>query len=248
MFHKSRTISLFVALAFVFVLAGAAAQQATTVQKTTKESPQETVTCPVSGETINKAEAKISWEYKGITYYFCCEGCKAKFMKDPESFLQKKVEGKSSCSEAYACPMCKDVKSDKPGKCPKCGMDMVKMEPGKDIIIKKVRMEGKMHEKGMMMQHGRKMGHEKMMGCPMMMKGGQGMMGGCSMMMMKDVELKVENTKDGITVTLTSKNPETVKMIQEHLAKMKEGCQNSCAGEKKDEPKKEVIIKEVTKK
>jgi hypothetical protein len=26
----------------------------------------------------------------------------------------------------YICPMCPDVKSDKPGRCPKCGMDLVK--------------------------------------------------------------------------------------------------------------------------
>ena len=26
----------------------------------------------------------------------------------------------------YVCPMCPGVKSDKPGKCPKCGMDLVK--------------------------------------------------------------------------------------------------------------------------
>lgn len=26
----------------------------------------------------------------------------------------------------YVCPMCKDVSSDKPGKCPHCGMDMKK--------------------------------------------------------------------------------------------------------------------------
>ncbi|MBM3294749.1 MAG: YHS domain-containing protein [Candidatus Aminicenantes bacterium] len=39
-------------------------------------------------------------------------------------------------------------------------------------------------------------------------------------MMMKDVERKVEMTKDGVVVTMTSKNPETVKMLQDHAAKM----------------------------
>jgi YHS domain-containing protein/TusA-related sulfurtransferase len=42
-------------------------------------------------------------------------------------------------------------------------------------------------------------------------------------MMMKDLEKKFENTKDGVVITLTSKNPETVKKIQEHAAMMKEG-------------------------
>jgi YHS domain-containing protein len=244
MFNKSRAVSLFVALAFVFVLAGAAAQQSPAPQKTAKENPQETVTCPVSGETINKAEAKISWEYKGKTYYFCCEGCKAKFMKDPEQYLQKKPEGQAEAKAAYVCPMCKDVKSDKPGKCPHCGMDLVKMEPGKDVMIKRMPMEGRMHGQGMKMHHGW-MGHGMM--------GGQGMgcmmKGGCPMMM-KDVELKVENTKDGVTLILTSKNPETVKMIQDHLAKMKEGCKGKegCMGAKKEEPKKDETKKDNVKK
>jgi YHS domain-containing protein/TusA-related sulfurtransferase len=50
---------------------------------------------------------------------------------------------------------------------------------------------------------------------------------GCDMancpMMLKDLDKKIENTKDGVIITLTSKNPETVKKIQEHAAMMKEG-------------------------
>jgi hypothetical protein len=37
----------------------------------------------------------------------------------------KKPEANSEMS-AYICPMDSDVTSDKPGKCPKCGMDLVK--------------------------------------------------------------------------------------------------------------------------
>lgn len=32
----------------------------------------------------------------------------------------------SSITAVYTCPMHPEVKSDKPGKCPKCGMDLVK--------------------------------------------------------------------------------------------------------------------------
>ncbi|MGA2362735.1 MAG: YHS domain-containing protein [Candidatus Aminicenantales bacterium] len=48
---------------------------------------------------------------------------------------------------------------------------------------------------------------------------------GCSMscpLHAEGVEWVVENTPDGAVVKITSKNPETVKAIQEHLAKMKE--------------------------
>jgi hypothetical protein len=80
-------------------------------------------------------------------------------------------------------------------------------------------------------------------GCKKMMKGEQGKCCGMKMegcpMMIKGVDVKVENTKDGVLVTMTSKNPETVKMIQDQMAKMKE----CCAGAKKEETKKEPVKK-----
>jgi YHS domain-containing protein len=59
----------------------------------------------------------------------------------------------------------------------------------------------------------------------MMMQGAptkQGEMESCPMMM-KDVEKTFTNTKDGVTITLSAKSPETVKKIQDWAAKMKEG-------------------------
>ena len=50
----------------------------------------ETVTCPVSGETVKKSEAKATYEYEGTTYYFCCPNCKESFMKDPGKYIGKK--------------------------------------------------------------------------------------------------------------------------------------------------------------
>jgi hypothetical protein len=38
----------------------------------------------------------------------------------------------------YTCPMHPEIISNKPGKCPKCGMDLVKKEsPAKDSTMKK---------------------------------------------------------------------------------------------------------------
>jgi Cu+-exporting ATPase len=61
-----------------------------------KENPEEYMkkihedmaTCPVSGKKVMKSEA-VSMEYEGKTFYFCCEGCKAKFEKDPETYMKK---------------------------------------------------------------------------------------------------------------------------------------------------------------
>jgi Cu+-exporting ATPase len=49
----------------------------------------ERIVCPVSREEINKSEAAGSHEYNGKTYYFCCDGCKEKFLKDPEKYIKK---------------------------------------------------------------------------------------------------------------------------------------------------------------
>ncbi len=58
-----------------------------------QKQADETVTCLVSGKTMKKSEAKASYEYNGKTYYFCCEGCKETFVKNPEKYIQKKTEG-----------------------------------------------------------------------------------------------------------------------------------------------------------
>ena len=46
--------------------------------------------CPVSGEVIDPA-AKVTYEYEGKIYNFCCADCVDDFKKDPEPYI-KKVE------------------------------------------------------------------------------------------------------------------------------------------------------------
>jgi len=43
----------------------------------------------------------------------------------------------ATAKATYACPMDPEVKSDKPGKCPKCGMDLEKVETAKKDSTKK---------------------------------------------------------------------------------------------------------------
>ncbi|GAI94587.1 unnamed protein product [marine sediment metagenome] len=57
----------------------------------------------------------------------------------------------------------------------------------------------------------------------------------------KDVEVNIENIKDGIAVKVTSKNADVVKKIQEMSAKMKAMCEKKEA--KKEEVKKEKVKK-----
>ncbi len=50
--------------------------------------------CPVT--TNELAEEKFSLEYNGETIYFCCNGCKKDFLADPEKYMAKLVEMKTT--------------------------------------------------------------------------------------------------------------------------------------------------------
>jgi YHS domain-containing protein len=225
MTKHSKILAMFLAFSFVVVLAGVAQARA-----------EETVVCAVSGKEIKKSEAKFSHEYEGKTYYFCCDMCKEKFVKNPEEYLKKKAEMK----EVYTCPMHPKVKSDKPGKCPECGMKLEKKMMHKEHMDKEHMDKMKMMHKEHMdqeMMHKEHMDKEHMeMKCKE--KACCSMMG---VMSLKDVEMNVENLKDGVAVKLTSKNADVAKKLQEMAAKMKGMC---C---KKEAEKKEVKKEKVKK-
>lgn len=77
---SSKTLALVLGFAFVLALAGIVQAQ----------ESDETVVCAVGGKEMKKSEVKVTHEYKGKTYYFCCENCKEAFIKDPEKYTQKK--------------------------------------------------------------------------------------------------------------------------------------------------------------
>jgi len=96
--------------------------------------------------------------------------------------------------------------------------------------------------KGMMAGSGP---HGKMMGkCPMMqMQHQHGQMAGMGAgmscpLMSKDVERKTENLPDGVAIKITSKDPEMVKKIQEHIEKMKGMGAGCCCGMVQPQEKK----------
>ena len=60
------------------------------------------VVCPVSGEEVKDLEKAPSYEYEGKAYYFCCEGCKAKFMENPVEYLEGKKHECSLHMEGHA--------------------------------------------------------------------------------------------------------------------------------------------------
>ncbi len=81
------------------------------------------VTDPVCGMAMEDKDAAGTSSYKGSTYYFCSPNCKEKFDRGPASYAIEKPPAQPAASTAlYTCPMHTDVRSDKPGTCPKCGM------------------------------------------------------------------------------------------------------------------------------
>ena len=68
-------------------------------------------------------------------------------MATATSFAQEKKEGMKhghhmNSKQKYTCTMHPEVVMDKPGKCPKCGMDLVKMKSSK----KAGKMKGDMKD------------------------------------------------------------------------------------------------------
>lgn len=43
---------------------------------------------PVCGMEVEEKKAAATSAYKGKTYYFCAQGCKAAFDKEPEKYLK----------------------------------------------------------------------------------------------------------------------------------------------------------------
>lgn len=79
--HRILVILMLFASSWAFGCASSA-PLATTQWKET------TVKCTTTGEEIREKDALKS-EYKGQTYYFCCESCKAAFDKAPEQFIKR---------------------------------------------------------------------------------------------------------------------------------------------------------------
>ena len=90
---------------------------------------------PVCGMTIDPAKAAGSVTHAGTVVYFCSKGCQTNFAADPARYLaQAKASGSGAgamsatgkspreASTTYTCPMHPEIRSDRPGACPKCGM------------------------------------------------------------------------------------------------------------------------------
>ncbi len=92
------------------------------------QQSDETVTCATTGKTMKKSEAKATYEYKGQTYYFCCDGCKEAFVNNPEKYTQKMMTEEHMHGEAIEEHMHASGDEDGMVVDPVCGMKIKKSD------------------------------------------------------------------------------------------------------------------------
>ena len=94
------------------------------------------LTDPVCGMTVTE-QSPHRLEHAGKPYYFCSAGCLAKFAAGPDKFVRPAAANKAvppSAAETkagtiYTCPMHPEIRQDRPGNCPKCGMTLEPVLP-----------------------------------------------------------------------------------------------------------------------
>ncbi len=63
------------------------------------------VTDPVCGMTVDPATSKHRQDHDGVTYYFCCGGCRSKFAADPAKYVLQPAEALADVKTATD-PVC----------------------------------------------------------------------------------------------------------------------------------------------
>ena len=96
---------------------------------------------PVCGMTVT-GQSEQKQEHGGKFYYFCSAGCKTRFNANPSQFMTAKPAEAQPMSNSppqfsqaaqagtiYTCPMHPEIRQNKPGSCPICGMTLEPLMP-----------------------------------------------------------------------------------------------------------------------
>ena len=91
----------------------------------------ETLKDPVCGMTVTRASPHRA-EHGGREHWFCSAGCRTKFLTAPLKYIEAAAAGPIPVAAAgtiYTCPMHPEIRQDRPGDCPKCGMTLEPVLP-----------------------------------------------------------------------------------------------------------------------
>ncbi len=94
-------------------------------------------TDPVCGMSVDAQTTAHHAVHAGHEHHFCSAGCRAKFVADPDAYLNRSAEKATITAPAgsiWTCPMHPEIRQEGPGACPICGMalepEMVSAEAG----------------------------------------------------------------------------------------------------------------------
>jgi Cu+-exporting ATPase len=89
-----------------------------------REAGPTQVTDPVCGMQVNPETSPHHATHQGQSWHFCSAGCRAKFLADPQRYLDAAPAPavEAPPGTIYTCPMHPEVRQEGPGSCPICGM------------------------------------------------------------------------------------------------------------------------------
>ena len=98
-------------------------------------SADEALKDPVCGMTVT-TESPHKAEHVGRPYWFCSAGCQTKFLTEPQKYLapvpSPAAPAPAAAGTVFTCPMHPEIREDRPGNCPKCGMTLEPVMPSLD--------------------------------------------------------------------------------------------------------------------
>ncbi|MGH8278363.1 MAG: heavy metal translocating P-type ATPase [Gammaproteobacteria bacterium] len=94
---------------------------------------------PVCGMQVARS-GDLHVDHCGTRYYFCCDGCRSRFLAKPDRYLGEAAASHRSPPASsglphaderaqYTCPVHPEVTQSGPGACPKCGMALEPVQP-----------------------------------------------------------------------------------------------------------------------
>ena len=95
---------------------------------------------PVCGMTVTNQSTHVL-DHEGMAVYFCSAGCKAKFVANPDQYAVAPEDSSASAQAViaqvdantyYTCPMHPEIRQNRAGTCPKCGMALEPVIPTLD--------------------------------------------------------------------------------------------------------------------